>query len=189
MSPRRTTLDPSFSRSNFESTSDLQLLCARLADVLTARVRTAKNVRMEVEWIVADLRALGHPVARWDEVISEWEQPRGDHYLWIRLDEVDLDGDGPSADATVGVAFRPRLPSEIEFRCPLCASQMEQREVWLNIAGHGVTAAPGIRAQFECPGLDRVDEIVAQQSVERRRGVRVCTSCGTALLLPTRRIP
>jgi hypothetical protein len=180
-------LDASFSRSNFESGTDLQSLCARLSDVLTARVRAAKNVHMEVEWIVSDLRALGHNVSRWDEVISEWEEPRKDRYLWIWLDEVDFDGEGPSPDATVGVSFRPRLPNEIEFRCPLCSSQMEEREVWLKIQGHGSAVAPGARVHFECPGLDGIDDVIGAESVERRRGVRVCTSCGAALLLPPRK--
>ena len=180
-------LDGSFSRSNFEAAADLHSLCTRLADVLTGRVRAAKNVHMELEWIVADLRALGHNVQRWDEVISEWEEPRKDRYLWIWVDEVDIEAAGPSPDAAVDVSFRPRLPDEIKFGCPLCSSKMEEREVWLRIQGHGSAVAPGVRVHFECPGLDGIDNVVGAASVERRRGVRVCRSCGTALLLPPRK--
>jgi hypothetical protein len=40
---------------------------------------------MELEWIVAELRALDHNVQRWDAVIAEWGEPRKDLFAETRL--------------------------------------------------------------------------------------------------------
>jgi hypothetical protein len=186
-------LDACFSRAAFEGATDLQSLCARLAEVLTARLRKAADAHMELEWMVADLRALGHNVKRWDQVIADWEGAP-DPYLWIviagvSLDACDDDDDDDGAEASapaVSVAFRPRIPSDIAFRCPVCASEMEAREIRLVVQGHGSAVAPGVRIDFECPGLLRVDDVIGAGSVQRRRGVQVCKACGAGLLLPPR---
>ena len=185
---RTTMLDTSFTRSNFESAPSQQAICARLSEVLTTRLRAAKNLHMEIEWIVADLRALGHEVKHWDGVIANWDGPKQDPYLWVWFDGIDLDEDAcDSSNAKVGVSFRPRLPGEIEFRCPLCWSEMENREIRLTLQGHGSVAAPSVNVHFQCPGLKDLDGAVGIASEERRRGVRVCTSCGAGLLLPPQR--
>ena len=176
-------LDDVFSRRSFETAADLQVLCAQLAEVLTDRLRAARNLHMEVEWIVADLRARGHDVSRWDEVIANWEHP-DDPYLWVCLEGVDLDEPSTNPDAKVSVSFRPRIPTKVAFRCPLCWSELVEREIHLNIQGHGSATAPGARVHFECPGLHGIDDTIGAASVERRRGVRVCVSCGAGLLLP-----
>ena len=83
---------------------------------------------MEVEWIVADLRARGHDVSRWDEVIANWEHP-DDPYLWVCLEGVDLDKPSTNPDAKVSVSFRPRIPTKVAFRCPLCWSELVERAI------------------------------------------------------------
>lgn len=185
----RTGLAPEFSRANFESASDLQGLCARLARVLTARVRAATDLHMEIEWIVADLRNVGHDVQWWDAVIANWDGQKQDPYLWVTLqgvDTLDLSSNGPDniAAAEVTVSFRPRLPRQGDFKCPLCWSGMEEREIWLSVQGHGSFVAPGVRVHFECPGVPDLDATVGTASAERRRPVRVCSNCGAGLLLP-----
>lgn len=177
-------IDAIFARSRFESEPDRQALCARLAEVLTSRLRAAKNLHMEVEWIVADLRRLGHKVKHWDGVIANWDEPQDDPYLWISLEGADLYEPGESSEANVDVSFRPRLPNQVNFRCPLCWSEMEDREIRLTIQGHGSATAPGVRVHFECPGIRPINDTIGIASEERRRGVRVCTSCGAGLLLP-----
>jgi len=141
---------------------------------------------MEIEWIVADLRRLGHNVKHWDGVIANWDGPKEDPYLWVWIEGIDIDEPDETGNAKVGVSFRPRLPDQIAFRCPLCWSEMQDREIRLTIQGHGSVVAPSVRVQFECPGLRNIDGAVGIASVERRRGVRVCTSCGAGLLLPMR---
>jgi hypothetical protein len=185
---RQSALDISFSRSNFKSATDLQGLCERLAEILTTRVRAAKNLHMEIEWIVADLRNLGHNVKHWDGVIANWDGIiKDDPYLWVWIEGVDLyEPDEIGDDAKVGVSFRPRVPDKIAFRCPLCWSEMQDRQIRLTIQGHGSVAAPSVEVHFECPGLKDIDGPVGIASMERRRGVRVCTSCGAGLLLPVR---
>ncbi len=177
-------LDESFSRSNFLSATDLQGLCVRLSEVLTTRVRAATNLHMEIEWIVAELRKVGHNVQHWDGVIANWEA-KDDPYLWVSIDGVDADEPLDTRTATIGVSFRPRLPQKIDFRCPLCWSDMQEREIRLSIQGHGSVSAPSVRVDFECPGLKELHGSVGVASEERRRGVRVCTSCGAGLLLPS----
>ena len=135
-------LDPGFSRSNFQSAPDHQRLCQRLSAVLTERIQAAANRHMEIEWIVADLRTLGHNVQHWDGVIANWET-LDDPYVWIWFDR----------DDTVGVSFRPRLPEQARFNCPLCGSQMTGGEIRLSVRGHGSVSAPSVHVDFECPGL------------------------------------
>lgn len=185
----RTGLAPEFSRANLESASDLQGLCARLARILTARVRAATDLHMEIEWIVADLRNVGHDVQWWDAVIANWGGEKQDPYLWVTLqgvDTLDLSSNGPDdiAGAEVTVSFRPRLPRQGDFKCPLCWSRMEERDILLSVQGHGSFVAPGVRVHFECPGVPDLDATVGSASAERRRPVRVCTNCGAGLLLP-----
>jgi hypothetical protein len=78
------------------------------------------------------------------------------------------------------------LPDEVAFKCPICWSDMEDREIHLSIQGHGAAAAPAVQVHFQCPGLPDVDGPVGIASVDRRRSVRVCTACGAGLLLPPR---
>ncbi len=112
----RTGLAPEFSRASFESDSDPQGLCARLARALTGRVRAATDLHMEIESIVANLRSVGHDVQWWDAVIANWDgRKQGIPYLWVTLQGVDtlnLSSNGPDdiAGAEVTVSF-PAAPT------------------------------------------------------------------------------
>jgi len=151
--------------------------------VLTARMRAAKNRHMEIEWIVADLRKIGHNVKRWEGVIANWDDGREDPFLWVSIAPYDSVEDEPLDDASVGVSFRPRVPGVV-LNCPFCWSEMEDREIHLRIQGHGSVDAPAVSVHFECPGVRDLDGPIGIASVERRRNVRVCTACGAGLLLP-----
>lgn len=78
-------IDGTFARSKFEAEPDPQMLCAQLAEILTARIRAAKNLHMEIEWIVADLRKLGHKVQHWDGVIANWSEPNQRRPIYLDM--------------------------------------------------------------------------------------------------------
>jgi hypothetical protein len=169
-------LDADFSRAAFEATGDAQALCARLSELLSTRMRSAANRYMELEWIVADLRAIGHHVHHWDGVIANWDDRRQDPYLWIAVGGTDLDDPGPE----VSVSWRPRLPEAV-VRCPLCWGELAASEIFLDVLGHGSATAPSMRVRFQCPGMPPFDEPVGARSFQRRQNVRHCTSCGLFL--------
>jgi hypothetical protein len=57
-----TMLDVEFSRAKFVGDGDPQQRCRALSDVLTKRLKDAPNSHQAIEWIMADLRQLGHEV-------------------------------------------------------------------------------------------------------------------------------
>jgi hypothetical protein len=56
-----------FSREAFENDGTLARLCEDLEELLAARLAAASDRLREAHAIVADLRAAGHALYRWDE--------------------------------------------------------------------------------------------------------------------------
>ena len=182
-------LDARFARSLFVADGDAQERCRALAEVLTARLAAAVNVEQAIEWILADLRALGHAVVRWDEVISDaWAKPENEHYLWVVLEtpaRSDDEADEATPPRSVYVAFRPRL-RDLPRRCPQCFSEMTACDIRLRVQGHGSAAAPALRVRFEAPGISALDELVGARSLEVAREGMLCSSCHSAWFPPPR---
>jgi hypothetical protein len=183
-------LDAQFARARFIEDGDPQERCRLLAAALTPRLREASNSHQALEWILADLRELGHEVAQWDEIISDaWSSPQNDRYLWIVLDapEGDDEIDWGHADevewASAFVSFRPRL-RDLPRRCPQCFAELGPCDLRLRIQGHGSATAPALRVRFEAPGMTSVDAMVGSESLEVGRGGFSCESCGAAWFLP-----
>lgn len=182
-------LDDEFARTKFVADGDPQERCIALSSVLTERLRAAANSDQAVEWMMAELRRLGHLVTRWDEIVSDaWSEPQNDTYLWIALGAGD---DASDSDADVGearwdsaaVSFRPRL-RDLPKRCPQCFSTMSPCDIRLRVQGHGSASAPALRVRFESPGLAVLDVLVGPESLEACRGGFSCDACGAAWFPP-----
>ncbi|HEY2515900.1 MAG TPA: hypothetical protein VGI39_33750 [Polyangiaceae bacterium] len=182
-------LDSRFARAHFVADGDAQERCQALAEVLTSRLVAATNVPQAIEWVLADLRALGHEVARWDEVISDaWAKPENDHYLWVVLEAASSDDDEANDAApprSVYVAFRPRL-RDLPRRCPQCFAEMTACDIRLRVQGHGSASAPALRVRFEAPGIPELDALVGPTSLEVARSGMLCPSCHSAWFPPPR---
>lgn len=75
-------MDANFSRSSFQSLPDRQardILGAKLAGVMSARLRSASSFRHEVHRCVQELRALGHDLWSFEE--SDEFQTWGPNYV------------------------------------------------------------------------------------------------------------
>lgn len=185
-------LDADFSRSKFIEDGDPQQRCRALSATLTKRLEDATNSHQAVEWIIADLRGIGHEVTLWDSILSDaWTEPKHDQYLWVVLDsdaddrEDDEDDPGDIRWTSAAVSFRPRL-RDLPKRCPQCFSALTECDIRLRIQGHGSAVAPALRVQFESPGIMPLDALVGAESLDVRRGGFCCGSCGSAWFPPPR---
>ena len=177
-----TGLGEQYSRRNFENSTDSVSLAQGLADLLTERLRGAKDARAEAGAIILDLKALGHELFSWDEASDG--QTWGDDYVRSGPQRIIVelrfpDDDAPSASVDFGPWPSPAPPT----LCPRCQKPMTATLLRVHGVGHGHVASGEVEIEIFLGNLERRTFTVGQRS----RGLQVpglwCSSC-TGLWLP-----
>jgi hypothetical protein len=182
-----TGLSERYSRHNFESSTDGESLAHDLAKLLTERLRSAEDARVEADTIILDLKTLGHELFSWDEAPDS--RTWGDDYVRPKRTRIVVelrfpDDDTPSAS----VDFGPWPVPAPETPCPRCHKPMTATSLRVHGVGHGHAVSREVDIEVFLGDLERQTFSAGQRS----RGLQVsglwCASCSGLWLPDTTRI-
>jgi hypothetical protein len=181
-------LSPAYSRSAFETSTDVPGLCRRLAHELTTRLRTASSASAEVATIISQLRALGHSLFSWDSNGGEYEIWGGDY---VNADPVRMVLEfhyGEEAERSVDVSFGPWPPREPFPACQQCGYEMKPSSLSLRGVGHGRADGPSIRLNLQLGESEPTVASCGARSVGLQVPALWCATCNALWIRDTRAI-
>jgi hypothetical protein len=182
-----TRLDEQYSRQGFESSSDSASLAKSLSDLLTERLRSARDVRAEGDAIVRDLKVLGHELFSWDE--ADDSQTWGDDYIRPKHQRILVELRFPADEApSASVTFGPWPSPPPAPLCLHCQKPMTPTHLRVYGVGHGHAMSREVSVEVFLGEQERRVLTTGQRSIGLQVPGFWCSSCAALWLPDTTRI-